>query len=331
VPVLRSAAGPGRAHLRPRQRLPPGAQLTGRRRGRRLPSDPDLPASVDLADPALPRILAEGELELLGRITASSNATFLCAAAADGLAVTCVYKPVRGERPLWDFPDGTLAGREVATYLLSEALGWGIVPPTLLRDGPFGPGMVQAWVHAPDPDRAPERAPGPGPDAVPGPAQGPVDLVPVGALPPGYLGVLQAWDATGDEVVLVHADDPGLRRMAVLDVVANNADRKGGHVLSPAGGGQLRGCDHGLTFHVEPKLRTVLWGFAGRRLRAAEREPLERVAAQLAPGAKLANTLRGLVSPAEVAAARRRATALLRTGRFPEPSASRSAIPWPAF
>ncbi len=159
----------------------------------------------------------------------------------------------------------------------------------------------------------------------------PVDLVPRAAVPPGYLTVLEAWDARGEEVLLVHADDPGLRRMAVLDIVANNADRKGGHVLAPAAGGQVRGCDHGLTFHTEPKLRTVLWGFAGRRLRAAEREPLERVADSLAPGADLARELRGLVRPAEIAAARRRATNLLRAGRFPEPSASRSAIPWPAF
>lgn len=263
-------------------------------------------------------VLTHGVLDLTGRITASSNATFLCSAAAAGTTLTCVYKPVRGERPLWDFPDGTLAGREVATALLSDAFGWGVVPPTVLRDGPFGPGMVQAWV-----DTAAPGVPGDRPDAV--------DLVPAGPVPDGWLAVLQAWDAEGNDVVLVHTDHPDLRRMAVLDVVANNADRKGGHVLAPADGGHLRGCDHGLTFHVEPKLRTVLWGFAGRRLRAAEREPLERVVAELSGGGALSRALRGLVTPGEVAAARRRATALLRTGRFPEPGGSHRAIPWPAF
>ena len=318
-----------------RQRLPPGPQLTAPEPGTGWTG----PEPLD--DPALTRVLTDGELELIGRITASSNATFLCSAAVDGAQVRCVYKPVRGERPLWDFPDGTLAGREVATHLLSQAFDWGIVPPTVLRDGPFGPGMVQAWVRTvrepvdggPD-DETDDDEPDdedPGYTGTGADDPDPVDLVPRGAVPPGYLTVLEAWDARGEEVLLVHADDPGLRRMAVLDIVANNADRKGGHVLAPVGGGQVRGCDHGLTFHTEPKLRTVLWGFAGRRLRAAEREPLERVADALAPGAELARELRGLVRPAEIAAARRRATALLRTGRFPEPSASRSAIPWPAF
>jgi len=285
----------------------------------------------------LDRVLSYGTLELVGRITASSNATFLCTASHDGATVRCVYKPVRGERPLWDFPDGTLAGREVATRLLSQALGWSVVPPTLLRDGPFGPGMVQAWVDTVGSDLLPD-VPGTVPDAVgeyeaadsviAGPD--PVDLVAVGEIPPGYLEVLSAYDSSGEEVLLVHADTPDLRRMAVLDVVANNADRKGGHVLAPARGGPLRGCDHGLTFHVEPKLRTVLWGFAGRRLRTAEREPLQQVVDGLS-GGELAGQLRGLISPREVAAARRRATSLLRTGRFPAPGGSRAAIPWPAF
>jgi len=306
------------------QRLPAGPQLSatdGADSTGDLQPDPGGDAGLD--DAEVRRILADGELELVGRITASSNATFLCTASVidrggggDRVEVSCVYKPVRGERPLWDFPDGTLAGREVATHLLSEAFGWGVVPPTLLRDGPFGPGMVQAWVHTAE--SASDR-----PDAV--------DLVGNGRVPSGFLTVFEAYDTTGEEVLLVHADDPGLRRMAVLDIVANNADRKGGHVLTPAGGGHVRGCDHGLTFHTETKLRTVLWGFAGRRLRAVERESLERVATDLAGDGELAARLRTLVRPAEVAAARRRATGLLRTGRFPEPSASRSAIPWPAF
>ena len=308
--------------------------------GQRLPTGPELTAA-DEAD--CEQVLAHGELQLVGRITASSNATFLCDASLGRTVVRCVYKPVRGERPLWDFPDGTLAGREVATRLLSEAFGWSVVPPTLLRDGPFGPGMVQAWVHGPgpDPDQEPDLDHEPdadqeldadqGPDRDPvdsGPD--PVDLVAVGSVPEGYLSVLTAYDATGEEVVLVHADTPQLRRMAVLDIVANNADRKGGHVLLPRDGGPVRGCDHGLTFHVEPKLRTVLWGFAGRRLRAAERDPLQRVVAELSGGG-LSGSLRALISPGEIAAARRRATNLLRAGRFPEPGRSRTPIPWPAF
>lgn len=157
----------------------------------------------------------------------------------------CVYKPVAGEQPLWDFPDGTLAGREVAAYLISEALGWKIVPPTIIRQGPAGPGMIQLWVEQPDdPDGA-----------------GLVDLCPANAVPPGYLSVLTAKDYTGAEVALVHADDPRLRRMAVFDVIINNADRKGGHVLAGIDG-RVYGVDHGVSLHVHDKLRTVLWGWS---------------------------------------------------------------------
>ena len=165
----------------------------------------------------------------------------------------CVYKPIAGEAPLWDFPDGTLAGRELAAYLVSAALGWDIVPYTIIRDGPAGRGMLQLWVDQPG-DQVGED-PESGPDLV--------DLLPAGHIPPGFLPVLRAYDYAGDEVTLVHADDLRLRRMAVFDVLINNADRKGGHILSGVDG-QVYGVDHGVSLHVEDKLRTVLWGWAGK-------------------------------------------------------------------
>ena len=166
-------------------------------------------------------VLPRGELTVIGRIRSASNATFLCEAQLGELQAHCVYKPVAGEAPLWDFPDGTLAGRELAAYLVSAALGWNIVPYTIIRDGPAGHGMLQLWVDQPGDEVGDE--PGAGPDLV--------DLLPAGHVPPGYLPVLRAYDYAGDEVTLVHADDVRLRRMAVFDVLINNADRKGGHIL----------------------------------------------------------------------------------------------------
>ncbi|MEK6343718.1 MAG: SCO1664 family protein, partial [Curtobacterium sp.] len=196
------------------------------------------------------------EVSIRARIREASNATFL--ADLDGEAV--VYKPIEGERPLWDFPDGTLAGREVAAYLVSEAFGWGVVPPTWLGDGPFGPGMVQRWQEI-----------DPGQDAV--------DIVApdVAEAPDSpWLPVLEAIDEHEQPVTLVHEDSEQLRRMAVFDVVANNADRKGGHVLAMPDGHRY-GVDHGLTFHVEHKLRTVLWGWIGEPLTPDELEGIDRV------------------------------------------------------
>ncbi len=176
----------------------------------------------------------------------------------------CVYKPIAGEAPLWDFPDGTLAGRERAAYLVSAASGWDIVPYTIIRDGPAGQGMLQLWVDQPG-DEVGED-PESGPDLV--------DLLPAGHIPPGFLPVLRAYDYAGDEVTLVHADDIRLRRMAVFDVLINNADRKGGHILS-AVDGHVYGVDHGVSMHVEDKLRTVLWGWSGKPV---DDETLETVA-----------------------------------------------------
>lgn len=197
-----------------------------------------------------------------------------------------VHKPVRGERPLWDFPPGTLAAREVAAYAVSLASGWGIVPPTVMRqDGPFGLGMLQLWVETRDE----------------------VD-------PAGLLG-------TGD---------PRLRRIAVFDAIVNNADRKAGHLLIRPDG-QVQGVDHGVTFHVEPKLRTVLWEWGGTLLAQRELNVLKLLAAELGPRGGLTRRLGELLAADEVAATRLRVHDLLRAGRFPLPRPDWPAIPWPWY
>ena len=256
--------------------------------------------------------LAEGELSLRGRILPASNRTYLGAAVLDGVSVECVYKPVAGERPLWDFPDGTLAAREVAAYAVSEALGWAVVPLTVLRQGPLGPGMVQRW-QEPDPE------------------QDPVDLVPVGEVPAGFLHVLDAVDGEGSPISLVHEDAAPLRRMAVFDALVNNADRKGGHVLA-MGGGHRYGVDHGVCFHTEPKLRTVLWGWADLPVHPEDAATVEGLLDRLATAADpLVATLGALLDGAEVSALAARCDRLLRRGRMPVPSGEWPAIPWPAF
>jgi uncharacterized repeat protein (TIGR03843 family) len=264
-------------------------------------------------------LLRRGELTILGRIRSASNATFLCEAQLGGHTQHCVYKPVAGERPLWDFPDGTLAGRELAAHMVSQALGWNIVPYTIIRDGPAGRGMLQRWVDQPDvPTRSPDTQ-GPLPDLV--------DLCPPGRIPAGYLSVLRAYDFAGEEVALIHADDAALRRMAVFDIVVNNADRKGGHILRGAGG-EVYGVDHGLCLHIEDKLRTVLWGWAGKPI---DEEALRALAALVdALDGDLAEELAREITPREVGALRNRAVGLLDDPVMPGPL-GRRPIPWPAF
>jgi uncharacterized repeat protein (TIGR03843 family) len=259
-----------------------------------------------VTDPAV--LLEHGELVVEGQLVVASNATLLCRAVGPDGEVRCVYKPTAGERPLWDFPDGTLAAREVAAYLVSAAVGWGIVPLTLLRDGPFGPGMCQLWVEATDQEL--------------------VDIVSPNAVRDGWLHVLDAVDGDGRPVALVHADDTRLRRIALFDVVVNNADRKAGHVLVEAGG-QVRGVDHGVTFHVDDKLRTVLWGWGGTELTAAESEILQNLRGALI--GEFGDRLAVLLTEDEVAATRDRVARLLRDGRLPSPSFRRRPIPWPVF
>ncbi|MGV0790995.1 SCO1664 family protein [Mycolicibacterium sp. XJ1819] len=261
-------------------------------------------------------VLQHGELTVLGRIRSASNATFLCEANLDERQVHCVYKPVAGEAPLWDFPDGTLAGRERAAYLVSLQLGWNIVPHTIIRDGPAGVGMLQLWVDQPGDDLEESSQ---GPDLI--------DLLPAGRVPPGYLPVLQAYDYAGDEVVLVHADDIRLRRMAVFDVLINNADRKGGHVLCGVDG-HVYGVDHGVTLHVEDKLRTVLWGWAGKPV---DDETLAAVAGLAdALRGECGEQLREHITSDEVEALNARVAALLDDPVMPTPDRHRP-IPWPAF
>nr|WP_156766230.1 SCO1664 family protein [Mycobacterium sp. E342] len=262
-------------------------------------------------------MLRNGELTVLGRIRSASNATFLCESTLGESTVHCVYKPVSGEAPLWDFPDGTLAGRELAAYLVSTRLGWNIVPYTVIRHGPAGPGMLQLWVE--QPGDATGSDPSPGPDLV--------DLFPADKPQPGYLPVLRAYDYAGDEVVLMHADDIRLRRMAVFDVLVNNADRKGGHVLRDVEG-HVYGVDHGVCLHVENKLRTVLWGWANKPV---DKKMLEAVADLVdALDGSFCDELSELITRAEIAALRRRAHALLNDPVMPGPNRHRP-IPWPAF
>ncbi len=238
-------------------------------------------------------LLRQAEMEVEGRLTDASNIT-LRVQLSD--TVKAVYKPIRGERPLWDFPSGTLAAREVAAYELSKTLGWHLVPPTVMRDGPLGPGSCQLWL-----DELVEP---------------PVGFVPAPELPGDWLPVASARDEAGNPYVLAHADDPRLARLALFDAVVNNADRKGGHVLvTPEG--DLYGVDHGVCFHSHDKLRTVLWGFGGRSIAPADLSTLR--SADLSP-------LAPLLSDVELEALAKR---IAKTEALPLPPDDRHAIPWP--
>jgi uncharacterized repeat protein (TIGR03843 family) len=224
------------------------------------------------------RLLAEGDVAVEGRLPWSSNATFVVNVCLNGVASRAVYKPYRGERELWDFPDG-LFPREVAAFQLSELLGWGIVPETVMRDGPFGPGSLQRFVDADFSEH--------------------------------YFTLLERQE---------HADD--LRTIATFDLLANNADRKSGHCLLAEG--RVWAIDHGLCFHSEPKLRTVMWDFAGEPIPERLLSDIERVTD--------ADELRGLgdmLSTVERDALAARARAVLKRPHFPDPNPSRRSYPWP--
>ena len=250
-------------------------------------------------------LLRDGELEVIGRLIGSSNNAMVVRVWPPGSPVPtlpsdaprrpiadgdllAVWKPTAGERPLFDFPLGTLTRREVAAYLVSETMGWGVVPPTVLRDGPYGEGMLQQWIDV-DPD--------------------------------------------ADVVEMVNGDDPRLRRVATFDAVVNNTDRKAGHLL-PVPGGHLHAVDHGVTFSVEPKLRTVLWAWEGEPFDDEELAALTRVRDRLGNGSDpgpLALALTELVSLEEIEALRARVAALLDSGVFPGPNPDWPAIPWPPY
>jgi hypothetical protein len=227
--------------------------------------------------------LRDGDLEILGLLPRSSNYTFLTRVHDDDDPLFAVYKPRRGEAPLWDFPEGTLCNREVAAYVVAEALGWPWVPPTVLRDGPHGTGSVQLFVRF-DPERH-------------------------------YLTMREE-----------RPDD--FRRIALFDVVANNADRKSGHCLFEADdGGRLFSVDHGVCFHDEPKLRTVIWDFAGEEVPSDLLDDLRRLGERLADG-PLRAEVGDLLLPAETRALERRLADLVEDARFPEPGPGRP-YPWP--
>jgi hypothetical protein len=241
-------------------------------------------------------LLVSGKLEVQGRLVDASNATLYCTISVSGRnlnisrrqgksahQVACVYKPIAGERPLWDFPTGTLAGREVAAYAVSRAAGWDVVPPTVMRDGPFGPGMCQLWI---DHDTG-------------------MDLIALSR----------------------RTDHAGLRDMAVFDAVVNNADRKIGHLL-PVTDGHLYGCDHGVCFAEDYKLRTVLWQWRGKTLPRRSLEALRRLNTVFEEGG-LAAELSSLLTPGEINATKIRIDTLLKHRVHPYPPADWPAVPWP--
>lgn len=256
-------------------------------------------------------LLRHGDLEMVGRLVDASNTAFLVRLHAGGERLYAMYKPIAGERPLWDFPDGNLASREVAAWVISSAVDWDIVPETVIRDGPAGPGSVQRWVG--DPETAPEEV---------------VVVAAPEAVPPGWVPVLRGVGARGEPVVVAHEDSPALAAVAVFDAVLNNSDRKGSHLVRE--GGALRGLDHGVSLHVEDKLRTVLWGWAGQPLPAGEMDRLRRLRASLTEtGSPLCAELSTLLTPAEVAALGARVERLLEQAAYPLPGEGWPSIPWP--
>jgi uncharacterized repeat protein (TIGR03843 family) len=252
----------------------------------------------------------DADLAVLGALADASNLALLVRLGRDD-GPLAIYKPISGERPLWDFPDGSLAAREVAAYLVSAAGGWDIVPRTVLRDGPHGPGSVQRWVG--DPMTEPEY---------------PVDVVTPDAVPTGWLPVMRGENQLGRPVVVVHEDSPATRAVAAFDAVINNSDRKGSHLVRE--GAALRGFDHGVSFHEDEKLRTVLWGFAGQPLRD---EDICRVTtvheALVQPASALRQALTPLLTAVELDALVARCRALLEHPAHPRPSGRWPAIPWP--
>ena len=226
--------------------------------------------------------LEYGELQVTGRLGDASNATLYASCTYAEKSIPVIYKPVAGERPLWDFPDGNLAQREFAAYRISEIGKFSVVPPTVLRDGPFGVGMVQQWIDI---------------------------------------------DEEVDLAEFYRTDDPRLRKMALFDAVINNTDRKIGHLL-PTVDGDLRGCDHGVTFHEEDKLRTVLWQWADKPLAEEEKAILQDLLQVLQ---RDPSEILELITEDEFDALVMRIQRLLEQERFPSPSEDWPAVPWPPF
>ena len=226
--------------------------------------------------------LTLGSLEVTGRLVDASNATLYANCTLDGSTIAVIYKPVAGERPLWDFQDGNLAQREFAAYLISELGEFRVVPPTVLRDGPFGVGMVQQWIDINEE----------------------IDLA-----------------------MFYREDNAELRKMALFDAVVNNTDRKIGHLL-PISEDLVHGCDHGVTFHEDDKLRTVLWQWADEPLSPQEIERLENLEVAIQESSE---QLLALISANEFAALSARINRLLGEKKYPSPSDEWPAVPWPPF
>ncbi len=263
-----------------------------------------------VTDAELVELLTTGDLTPVGRIVDSTNGAILCSVGDSPEPVFVIHKPEASERRLWDYPDGTLVARERAAYLVSAAGGFGVVPPTVLREGPLGPGSVQLWIGPVEGQREPL-----------------VDVTTKHAVPDGWVVVLEGETPSGRPVVVSHSPEPALRTVAVLDAVLNNSDRKGGHLLRD--GEVVRGCDHGVSLSVEPKLRTVLWGWAGEEVPDADLGRLDTLLEALRAG--LATELEALLTRAEVRALSERTASLLRTRRHPLPQPGWPAIPWPAM
>ncbi len=263
-----------------------------------------------LDDAVVRHVLTRGRLEITGRLTDASNLTLLATSSVDGIDIDCVYKPIRGERPLWDFPDGTLAHREVAARRIAEYAEWDCVPLTIMRAGPYGEGMVQRWIDQPA-----------------GSAEL-VDLVPAKGIPKGWLPIMRAVDTDGAEVAVVHADQDKLKLLAGFDVVVNNADRKGSHILLP-GDGRVLGVDHGLCFHTDDKLRTILWGWAGTPLPDVVLDGLHRLTKGMS--GELRVEMGEFLTVTEVDTLARRIDHLEMHPVYPTPPRGRSPIPWPPF
>jgi hypothetical protein len=238
--------------------------------------------STEVSSDRVLALLGGGTVEPVGLLPGASNDTFLATISDGELETYAVYKPRDGEAPLWDFPDGTLYRREMAAYVLSEALGWQIVPPTVVRDGPFGIGMVQLFI-----DHEPSEH---------------------------YLTLEERF---GDV----------FRRVAAFDVVVNNGDRKSGHCLLQRETGRVFVVDHGVTFHAQPKLRTVIWEYANESLPLEVKADLARLTTTLAAG-DVRDVLLELLDPEEFSALEARTAGLMRHGTFPEPGPGRP-YPWP--
>lgn len=228
---------------------------------------------IDVTDSIL-----NGNLLVVGRLVDASNATLLANVEGSDPSIEVIYKPVAGERPLWDFPDGNLANREYSAYLLSNLAEFNIVPFTVLRDGPFGFGMVQEWIKV---------------------------------------------DQNIDVVEFGQSFDHQLRKLALFDAIINNTDRKFGHLLVDENG-VLKGCDHGVAFHSEDKLRTVLWQFSELPFSPEEFALLNNV-----KSIDLNKVFSSYLTKEEINAISRRTDNLMSSARFPEPSETWPAVPWP--